>query len=307
MNIQNLIAATYTPLNENDTLNLSVIDKYAAFLKGNRVAGAFVNGSTGDFASLSIKERKLIIEAWATKRSNDFVVINHVGHTSLKVAKELTLHCADKVDGISALSPFYFKPRSLQCLVDFCKEIASCAPHLPFYYYHIPDLTGADYNMIDFLKLASDQIPSLTGIKFTKNNLIDYNYCKNFDNERYNILYGVDELFLSSLPYSASGWVGSTYNHLAPLYYKIREAFDKGDNKLAAELQTKSTLFVDILNGRGGFNGAGKSFMKIVGIDCGPCRFPHKTFRTEELNEVTKIFEDLDIMSYIGKIPVSNP
>lgn len=302
MKLQNLIAATYTPLKENGSLNLDLVEAYSAYLKKNQVAGAFVNGSTGDFASLTVEERKLIIESWSTKRSSDFVVINHVGHTSLKVAKDLTRHCAELVDGISALSPYYFKPRTLQCLVDFCKEIASCAPNLPFYYYHIPDLTGADYAMADFLELASVQIPNLAGIKFTKNNLIDYKYCKNFDNEKYTIMYGVDELFLSSLPYGASGWVGSTYNHLAPLYYKIREAFNNGDYNLASELQTKSALFVDILNNRGGFNGAGKSFMKVIGIDCGPCRFPHKTFGQHELNEVAKILEDLDIMSFTGKL-----
>jgi N-acetylneuraminate lyase len=302
MKLQNLIAATYTPLKENGSLNLDLVDAYSAYLKKNQVAGAFVNGSTGDFASLTVEERKLIIESWSEKRSEDFKVINHVGHTSLKVAKDLTRHCAELADGISALSPFYFKPRTLQCLVDFCKEIALCAPNLPFYYYHIPDLTGADYAMADFLELASVQIPNLAGIKFTKNNLIDYKYCKNFDNEKYTILYGVDELFLSSLPYGASGWVGSTYNHLAPLYYKIREAFHKGDYNLASELQTKSTLFVDILNNRGGFNGAGKSFMKVIGIDCGPCRFPHKTFSNGELNEVAKILEGLDIMSFTGKL-----
>ena len=83
---------------------------------------------------------------------------------------------------------------------------------------------------------------------------------------------------------------------------KIREAFNNGDYNLASELQTKSALFVDILNNRGGFNGAGKSFMKVIGIDCGPCRFPHKTFGQDELNEVTKILEDLDIMNFTGKL-----
>ena len=51
MNIKNLIAATYTPLKEDGSLNLELINKYSTFLKDNNVAGTFVNGSTGDFAS----------------------------------------------------------------------------------------------------------------------------------------------------------------------------------------------------------------------------------------------------------------
>jgi N-acetylneuraminate lyase len=274
-------------------------------LRGNKVAGAFVNGSTGDFASLSVDERKLIIEEWSKYKSDDFFVINHVGHTSLKVAKDLATHSADKVDAIATLSPYYFNIPSLQSLVSYCAEIAACAPNLPFYYYHIPDLTGANFAMVDFLKLAEDQIPNLAGIKFTKNNVVDFRYSKNYKNNKYNILYGVDEMFLASLPYEATGWVGSTYNHLAPLYYNIVEAFNAGDHKKASQLQTKSMQFVDELNNRGGFNGAGKSFMKVLGIDCGPSRYPHKTFSNEELKEVTGVLEGLGIMQYVSKLQLA--
>jgi len=296
--LKNLIAAVYTPMHENQSLNLGLIPKYAKFLKRNNVEGAFVNGSTGDFASLTIEERKLIIDAWAENRSDNFAIINHVGHTSLKEAMDLASHSANKVDGISALAPYYFSVTNIQGLVDYCAKIAKCAPDLPFYYYHIPDLSGAEFLMIDFLKLAKDQIPNLAGIKFTKNNLVDYQYCKNFDGGSKNILFGVDEIFLASLPFGSTGWVGSTYNHLAPLYYKIKKAFEINDMKTASDLQTKSMIFVDTLNSRGGFNGAGKSFMKILGIDCGPSRFPHKTFSMEELLEIKVILKDLGIMDY---------
>jgi|TARA_B110000305_G_C19454323_1_gene649913 N-acetylneuraminate lyase len=296
-----LIAATYTPLKEDSSINLELIPTYSDFLQRNNVSGVFVNGTTGDFTSLTVDERKLIINEWATKRNENFTVINHVGHTSLKIAKELTIHSAEKVDGISALPPFYFKPRSLQSLLDYCKEIAACAPNLPFYYYHIPILTGANFSMIEFLELADEQIPNLGGIKFSNNDIIGLRQCYNFKAGKYAVFYGVDEMFLSSLPYGIKGWVGSTYNHLAPLYHKIYEAFNKGDISLASELQDKSVQFVQMLDALGGFNGVGKSFMKIVGIDCGPSRYPHTTLSNKDLLEVKTQFEELNIMSYTNK------
>jgi|TARA_B110000285_G_scaffold144708_1_gene161614 N-acetylneuraminate lyase len=296
-----LIAATYTPLKEDSSINLELIPTYSDFLQRNNVSGVFVNGTTGDFTSLTVDERKLIINEWATKRNENFTVINHVGHTSLKIAKELTIHSAEKVDGISALPPFYFKPRSLQSLLDYCKEIAACAPNLPFYYYHIPILTGANFSMIEFLELADEQIPNLGGIKFSNNDIIGLRQCYNFKAGKYAVFYGVDEMFLSSLPYGIKGWVGSTYNHLAPLYHKIYEAFNNGDISLASELQDKSVQFVQMLDALGGFNGVGKSFMKIVGIDCGPSRYPHTTLSNKDLLEVKTQFEELNIMSYTNK------
>ena len=300
--MKGLIAATYSPMHMDASLNLDVIPRYAGFLKGNGVKGAFINGSTGDFASLSVTERKQIGNAWSEHRSTDLFVIDQVGHTSLTEAKELAKHASDKMDGIAALAPFYFRLSNLHKLVEYCKEIAACAPNIPFYYYHIPVLTGANFNMIDFLELATPQIPTLAGIKFTNNDLIDYKYSRDFNNGSADILFGFDEIFLSSLPFGADGWVGSTYNHLAPLYLSIVEAFNNNDHKLAAELQGKSMKFVDTLNAKGGFNGAAKSFMKALGVDCGPSRFPHTTLTDAQIEEAKTELDALGIIPYLSKI-----
>jgi len=301
MRLKNLIAATYSPMKKDTSLNLDIIGTYGDFLQKNKVAGAFINGTTGDFASLTVEERKLLVDEWSKNKPNDFQVINHVGHTSLKVAMDLASHAADKVDAIAALAPFYFKLPNVESLVTYCKHIASCAPQLPFYYYHIPDLSGAHFKMIDFLKIASKEISNFAGIKFSKNDLIDFKYCADFNNNAYDMLFGVDEIFISSLPLGAKGWVGSTYNHLAPLYYKIKLAFEKNDLKEAAELQTKAMRFVDILNSRGGFNGVAKGFMKVLGIDCGPSRFPHTTITDEECAEIKSRLDEIGLLPFLSK------
>ena len=301
MSIKNLVAATYAPMHKDTSLNLDIIDTYCKFLIRNKVSGAFINGSTGDFASLTCTERMLITEAWSANKPANFYLINHVGHTSLKEAMELTLHSADKVDAIATLAPFYFKVNSVAKLVEYCRKIAACAPELPFYYYHIPDLSGAHIKMLDFMEVASKEIPNFAGLKFTKNDLIDYKYCFDFENSKYNILFGVDEIFISSLPLGAKGWVGSTYNHLAPLYYKIKDAFENNDNIIAAELQTKAMLFVDILNNKGGFNGVAKGFMKTLGVDCGPSRFPHSTLNDNDFTTINKELDSIGLLPYLSK------
>ncbi|MEE9362724.1 MAG: dihydrodipicolinate synthase family protein [Cellulophaga sp.] len=301
MILKELIAATYTPMLENGALNVEIIKPYSDFLIRNKVKGVFMNGSTGDFTSLTIEERKQITQAWAAVKSPDLYLIDHVGDSSLKTARALAEHAADKVDAISVLAPFYFRLNSIDKLVQYCKEVASEAPNLPFYYYHIPVLSGANLNMEEFLKQAEQEIPTLAGIKFTNNNLMDYGHCKNVANGKFNIFFGVDEMFLSSLPLGATGWVGSTYNHLAPLYYKIKMLFEQGNFKEASQLQTKAIRFVEILNAKGGFNGVAKGFMKTLGIDCGPSRFPHTTLTDEEYIEIQKELSELNIQFYFSK------
>jgi N-acetylneuraminate lyase len=300
MNINNLVAATYAPMKPDGSLNTQVIESYSKFLIKNKVEGVFMNGSTGDFVSLTTEERKEITLAWSKTKSKDLYLIDHVGSPSLKVAKELAAYASDKVDAIAVLAPYYFKLNTIDKLVTYCKEVAASAPNLPFYYYHIPVLSGADLNMLDFLKIASKEIPTLEGIKFTNNNLIDFLHCKNYDNGKFNILFGFDEIFISSLPLGATGWVGSTYNHLAPVYYKIKALFEEGNMKEAAALQTKAIRFVEILNSYGGFNGVAKGYMKLLGIDCGPSRFPHTTPTPETYKEINKELDKIGLLSLLS-------
>lgn len=300
MIVNNLIAATYAPMKQDGSLNTHIIKAYSTFLIKNKVEGVFMNGSTGDFVSLSTQERKEITLAWSKTKTSDLYLIDHVGSPSLKVAKELANYASNKVNAIAVLAPYYFKLNSIEKLVTYCKEVAACAPNLPFYYYHIPALSGADLNMLDFLKIASKEIPTLQGIKFTNNNLIDYLHCKNYDNGKFNILFGFDEIFISSLPLGATGWVGSTYNHLAPVYYNIKELFKQGNMKDAAALQTKAIRFVEILNSYGGFNGAAKGYMKFLGIDCGPSRFPHTTPTDETYIEINKKLDKIGLLSMLS-------
>ena len=301
MKIKNLITAVYAPMNQDGSLNTGIVKKYSDYLIRNKVEGVFINGSTGDFASLSISERKEITLAWSQTKSSDLYLIDHVGGPSLKVAKELAAYAADKVDAIAVLAPFYFKLNSIDKLVEYCKEVSASAPNLPFYYYHIPALSGANLKMLDFLKVALKDIPNLAGIKFTHNDFIDFMHCKKFANGKYDLLFGYDEVFLSSLPLGASGWVGSTYNHLAPLYYKIKELFEAGNMTEAVELQRKAVRFVEILDSKGGFNGVGKGFMKVLGIDCGPSRFPHTTLTDKEYIDIKKELDNIGLLDMLSK------
>lgn len=295
--IENLIAATYAPMNETGALNTTRIEAYSRFLVRNKVSGVFMNGSTGDFTSLSIEERKQITLAWAKQKSTELYLIDHVGDPSLKVAKELAEYASDKVDAISALAPFYFKIKHIDKLIEYCKEISASAPNLPFYYYHIPVLSGADLDMKIFLEEGIKEIPNLAGIKFSSDNLVDYKYCKDF-NKNCTIFFGVDELFVKSLPLGGRAWVGSTYNHLAPLYLKIRSLFNEGNAAAAEDLQEKAVQFVKRLDSKGGFNGVAKGFMKILGVDCGPSRFPHTTLSDTEYSQIKKELDSIGLKEF---------
>ncbi|MEZ4826059.1 MAG: hypothetical protein R3C61_07160 [Bacteroidia bacterium] len=57
---------------------------------------------------MTVGKRKLMVDAWAQNKPDGFQIINHVGHTSLNIAMDLTTHAANKVDAIAALSALLF-------------------------------------------------------------------------------------------------------------------------------------------------------------------------------------------------------
>ncbi len=275
--IKGLIAATYTPMLADGTLNLNLIKAYSDYLKVNGVYGAFICGTTGEGSSLTVQERMVVAETWMDRSANDFPIIVHVGHNSLEESRRLAEH-AQKIGayGISALSPNFFKLNQIDDLVAYCAQIAEKAPELPFYYYHIPVMTGASFNMLDFLQSMGNSIPNFAGIKFTHEDLMDYGLCQNYRDGKYDILFGRDEILLSALAIGAQGAVGSTYNYMAGLFNQIIGSFNSGKLDDAKQTQLEVMEYIKILIHHGGGVVAGKAIMKLVGLDCGPVRLPLK-------------------------------
>ena len=300
--LKGLIAAPFTPLDEYGELDLAQIGKLASLYEKNGVRGAFICGSTGEGVSLSHEEKIKVMEVWGRDKGDFVKTVFMLGGTCLKEIKELaSLAQKYQMDGIAILCPYYFRPGSVSILVDFCKEVAAEAPELPFYYYHIPALTNGHFSMLEFLKLAEKQIPNLAGIKYTHPDIMEFHACSHYNNHKFDILWGIDEGMLSGLAIGAKGAVGSTYNYAAPLYNQIIEAFEKGDLVKAEELQFKAVQMVQILVKYGG-TGAGKAFMKLIGVDCGWFRLPIQPLSEQSTKALKADLEEIDFFSFCSKI-----
>jgi N-acetylneuraminate lyase len=281
--IKGLIAASFTPFDTDGSLNLSVVPVYADKLKRDGVAGTFVCGTTGEGMFMTEEERMLVAEAWVKEQTDDFKVIVHVGTTSALQSRKLAAHAQEiGAYATSCMGPMFLAPSRVSDLVEFCAIIASGAPALPFYYYHIPTVSGVNLPMVAFLKEAGKVIPNLTGIKYTNRNAMEMMQCMRLDNGKWDILHGFDEELLMGLVAGAKAAIGSTFNYLAPLYNQIIKAFDAGDLVKALDLQFESVKFVEILIRYGGGVSGGKPVMKFVGIDCGPLRTPAHNISAEE-------------------------
>lgn len=291
--LRNLIAAPFTPMHENGELNLGVIASYAAYLTQAGVSGAFVCGTTGEGPSLTMKERKAVLSEWTRVSNGDLRIICHIGGTCLADTVELAEHAeSNGAYATAAVAPYFFKPGTAKEMVEYFKPVASAASSIHFYYYNIPSFTGVNMPVSDVLAAVGDQIPNFAGVKFTHFDLYDMQKCLAL--ERFNVLHGFDETLLCGLSLGIKGAVGSTYNYLPGLYNSLWRAFAAGDMGMARRMQQASVDVVKILNRYRGGVVAGKAIMKMIGIDCGPCRMPLRNLTVDELEAMRGELSGID-------------
>lgn len=213
--IKGLIDAPFTPFLANGDVNLEPIPAYAAMLQKNGLKGVFINGSSGEGYMLTDDERKRLTEAWVKAAPEGFKVIVHVGSCCARASRELARHAAEVgAWGIGAMAPPFPKIGRIEELVKYIEEIASGAPELPFYYYHIPAFNGAYLPMLDLLKAVDGRVPNFAGIKYTFESLYEYNQCRMYKDGKYDMLHGQDETILPCLAMGgAQGGIGGTTNY----------------------------------------------------------------------------------------------
>jgi N-acetylneuraminate lyase len=155
--------------------------------------------------------------------------------------------------------------------------------------------------MIDLLKNVDGKISNFKGIKYTAENFMDFLSCLHFQNGKYDMLWGRDENLLSSLVLGCNGAVGSTYNYAAPLYFGIINAFKSNDLAKAQRLQQQSVDMISLLGKYGGI-ATGKSYMKIVGLDCGEFRLPVKNMTEKEFQLFKEDTEKINFKAFSSTI-----
>lgn len=293
--ISGLIDAPFTPFHPNGEVNLEPIPAYAAMLRKNGLKGVFINGSSGEGYMLTDDERKQLTEAWIAAAPKDFKVIVHVGACCVKSAKELARHAAEHgAWGIGAMAPPFPKIGRVEELVRYIEEIASAAPGLPFYFYHIPAFNGAFLPMVKLLEAVDGRVPNFAGIKYTFESMYEYNQCRLYGNGKFDMLHGQDETILPCLAMGgARGGIGGTTNYNGRELTAIIDAWNRGDIDAARDHQNFSQEVINVICRYRGNIVGGKRIMKLIGLDLGPNRTPFQNITPEEELSLKKELEEI--------------
>ncbi len=305
MPLTGLIAAPHTPFHEDGELKTDVIDLQAEHMARTGVDGVFVCGTTGEGMSLTSAERRTVAERWVKAAAGRFPVVVHVGHTSLKEARELATHAeAVGAYATAAVPPFYPAPVGIAEVVRSLSVVAAAAPRTPFYFYDIPGLTGLVVPTAEVMERLAEVAPNFAGVKYSNPDLVTLQECLRVRGVKFDVLFGIDEILLAAFSFGVRGAVGSTYNFAAPLYRRLMAAFQAGDIATARALQHTAVLVVRAIERHGGL-AANKAVMRLIGIDCGPVRPPLRPVSDDDLSALDADLTRLGFFSYETFAPPS--
>jgi N-acetylneuraminate lyase len=299
--LKGLVAAPFTPFTARGEIDFEKIPAYARFLEARGVSGVFVCGTSGEGSSLTIEERKAVLESWQAA-SGGMRVIAHVGQASVVEARNLASHAAETgVDAIAAMPSSRHLPDGPQELVDWCASICEGAPDMPFYYYHIPSVSGVTIPVRRMLDLAVRRLPNFVGVKFTHEDMLDFQICTHYGEGMLDVTFGRDEMLLAALIMGAQSAVGSTYNFLSPLFADLIARFRAGDIAGAARRQFMATEALAVMIDAGGLS-AIKAAMGLVGIDVGGTRLPMRTLSAGEIRDLKRELERVGLLRTLKEL-----
>lgn len=303
-----ILCATFTPMLPDGSLHLNRIPDLYNHTRDIRANGIFLNGTTGECMSLSTKERIQLADGWMNERdgrADKIKVVVHVGSSNLLEAATMAEHAQSRgADGIAMVPTFYFRPKDMNDLINQCAYVAAAAPSLPFYYYHIPSLTGVHFPMIRFIEQAAKRIENFAGIKNSFNDLVDYQHCLHFAKGKYALYWGTDEVFTMLYAGGNRNWVGSTYNYMNSLYLQAVDAANNNDQEKIARLQADADAIYHIILAYNNII-SGKEIMKFLGVDCGPVRRPLNSLTPAESETLYQKVKATPLFKYAPKMASS--
>ena len=163
--------AAVTPCDKNLKFDEALYKDLLAYLKENGADGVVVLGTTGEYPSFSVAERKKIAEA-AFKHRNGLNIIVCSGTANFPETIELSQHAeANGADGLLIVPPFYYKHPPLEGLTKYYSLIFEQVK-IPINLYHIPFASGVPVSLE--LLHSLEKYPNLAGIKDSMDDAPEY-------------------------------------------------------------------------------------------------------------------------------------
>ncbi len=288
-NLGGILAAVSTPFAADGTVDEGVLRGHVDFLIDNGLHGLVPGGSTGEFAALTLDERKRVNEVVIEQTAGRVPVAPQTGSTRTAEAIELSRHAADAgASAVLLVQPFYEAPTRHE-VIEYFATVGEAAG-VPVIAYNLPSVTGMNLDrpfyrdllertdVVKYVKDTSGSIEQAFDLIFNLGDAID-------------TFVGWDTIVLPAFLAGAAGSIWGAPNFAPRECVAIYELAKEGKTAEALAIFKRLWNVFDFL-GKEGYAVATKAAAQAVGVNLGAPRAPYGELPADKKDELTKLIAE---------------
>ena len=262
--------ALVTPFDEHNAINYDAFGRLIDTQIEAGVDAVCVCGTTGESATMSIREHIAAVE-YCVKRVNHRVkVIAGTGSNDTSAAVYLTQHAQDSgADAALLVTPYYNKASQTGLIKHY--EYIADRTELPIILYNVPSRTGVSFTAETYRVLS--QNPKINGVKEASGNFSLLAHTRSLCGDDFYIWSGNDDQVVPMMALGAKGVISVASNIIPEVMVKMSHLCLDNDFQAASRLQLAYMDLIDAL-----FIEVNpipiKAAMNLMGMNAGSLRLP---------------------------------
>ena len=262
--------ALVTPFGESGAIDYQQFAVQIDRQIGAGVDAVCVCGTTGESATMSIREHIAAVEFCVRHVDHRVKVIAGAGSNDTAAAVYLTQHAQDAgADAALLVTPYYNKTSQTGLIRHY--EYISERTDIPIILYNVPSRTGISFTAETYRELSLD--PKINGVKEASGNFSLISHTRSLCGDDFYIWSGNDDQVVPMMSLGAKGVISVASNIVPELMVNMSHLCLAGDFETAARLQIDYMELIDAL-----FIEVNpipiKAAMELMGLPVGDPRLP---------------------------------
>ncbi|WP_163971864.1 4-hydroxy-tetrahydrodipicolinate synthase [Oceanobacillus halotolerans] len=280
-----------TPMTEEGEVDYNGLRGNIDHFINEQVAGIVVNGSTGEFVSLTKEERFKVTQVAVEQVNGRIPLVVGTAAETTKDAIEYTQQAeAVGADAALVINSYYAHPKDPEIYEHF-KAVAESV-QFPVMLYNNPFTSGVDIGTETILQVARD-VDNITHIKESSGDITKARDITRQGKGFIKTFCGSDDLALESFLVGATGWISVAGNIAPGLVTDLYNSFVKNDLEKAWELYDQVLPLCNFIEGSGKYVQIVKRAMDLQGLAGGPSRKPRLPLTKDEDEQLKEILDSL--------------
>jgi 4-hydroxy-tetrahydrodipicolinate synthase len=288
---EGVLTVVATPFDKKGEIAFEILGQHVDFLIANGVGTIVPGGTTGEYYSQTVDERKRVLTFVAERVGKRAKLV--AGTNSQRPADTIDLSNFAKGLGYQALmlaAPFYSLPSTRELAQHFRAIAGGTA--MPIILYNFPARTGVDMNR-EFLDAVAD-IKEICAIKESSGSFARMLEHIVFFDGRYQRICGADDQAVDCFLWGSRSWIAGASNFLPAEHMALYDAcvlkkdFVRGQKLMHAMLP----MFY-LLEQGGKYIQYVKYGCELAGIPVGPARQPLLPLSESEKSEFRRLYAQL--------------